>query len=137
MGKSTVTRMKKALFSLLMGRNGIFVMIIVAYAIAFGYLATLYANALPIDAVINIAGLLLTVEGILLGLGGQRKTSVIAPSIALTAILYSLFVITLGEIGKNSKDSPIAQSGVASLLIFTILLFSCTVIAYAIEITRS
>jgi len=119
-----------------MGRNSIFAIIVAAYLIAFADLAASFANALPIDAVINVAGLLLTVEGILLGFGSQKKTSVIAPSFALTAILYSLFVITLGEIGKYSKDTPIAQSGVASLLILTVFLFSGTVIAYAIEITR-
>jgi len=119
-----------------MGRNSIFAIIVAAYLIAFADLSASFANALPIDAVINVAGLLLTVEGILLGFGSQKKTSVIAPSFALTAILYSLFVITLGEIGKYSKDTPIAQSGVASLLILTVFLFSGTVIAYAIEITR-
>jgi len=120
-----------------LGRNFIFATIIGIYTFAFGYVAVSYVNYLPIDAAINVAGLLLTVEGILLGLGSQRKTSVAAPSIALTAILYSLFVITLGEIGKNSRNSPIAQSGIASLLILTIVLFASTVIAYTIEITRA
>ncbi len=136
MFRSVAVQMKSALASLRMGRNSIFAIIVAAYLIAFADLAASFANALPIDAVINVAGLLLTVEGILLGFGSQKKTSVIAPSFALTAILYSLFVITLGEIGKYSKDTPIAQSGVASLLILTVFLFSGTVIAYAIEITR-
>ena len=132
-----MSRLKRALVSLRLGRNFIFATIIGIYTFAFGYVAVSYVNYLPIDAAINVAGLLLTVEGILLGLGSQRKTSVAAPSIALTAILYSLFVITLGEIGKNSRNSPIAQSGIASLLILTIVLFASTVIAYTIEITRA
>ncbi len=85
---------------------------------------------------IYVCSLLLTIEGILLGLGSLKRPPIAASLLALGAILYSVFVITLGEISRTPQGSPVTPQGVAVLFVITIVFFALTTMIYTIVITK-